>query len=219
MAAIDFNLYLITDRHATTLPLPQAIRLALQGGVRAVQLREKDLPLRGLLSLAQELRAITKEFGARLFINDRVDVAGAVNADGIHLGQQSMPVDAVRRVVGKDMLIGVSTHNREEARAAEVGGADFITFGPIYETSSKTKYGQPVGINELKTVKCDISIPIFAIGGIKSGNLRLVLGAGAKGVAVISAIFSANDIKKTSGKMLESIAFLEKIICDYCSPR
>ena len=217
--SVDFNLYLITDRHATALPLPQAIRLALEGGVRAVQLREKDLPLRDLLSLAQELKAITKEFGARLFINDRVDVAGAVNADGIHLGQKSMPVEAVRKVVGKDMLIGVSTHNREEAMAAEVGGADFITFGPIYKTPSKAKYGSPVGFDELRTVKCDISIPIFAIGGIKSGNLRQVIGAGARGVAVISAIFSANDIKKASSKMLESIAFIEKIICNSCSPR
>jgi len=217
--SIDFNLYLVTDRHATKLPLPQAIRLALEGGVRAVQLREKDLPVRDLLSLAQELRSITKEFGARLFINDRIDIASAVNADGIHLGQQSMPVEAARRIVGRDMLMGVSTHNPAEAKAAEMGGADFITFGPIYETPSKAKYGIPVGVKSLKNVKCDISIPIFAIGGIKSGNLRLVLGAGAKGVAVISAILASGDIKKASSKMLESIAFIEKIICDYCSPR
>jgi thiamine-phosphate pyrophosphorylase len=107
---IDFRLYLITDRNVATKPLPEAVRLALEGGVRAVQLREKDLPIRDLLALAQELRTITREFGAKLFINDRVDVALLVGADGVHLGAQSMPADAVRRIAGKGMLIGVSTN-------------------------------------------------------------------------------------------------------------
>ena len=217
--AIDFKLYLVTDRHATKLPLPEAIRMALQGGVRAVQLREKDLPVRDLLALAQELRSITREFGAKLFVNDRVDVAAAVDADGVHLGQQSMPAEAARKIVGKDMLIGVSTHNIEEAKAAEGGGADFITLGPVFETPSKAKYGHPVGVDVIRNIKCDIAIPIFAIGGIKSGNLRPILGAGAFGVAVISAILAADDIRKASSKMIESIAFLEKILCDSCSPR
>jgi thiamine-phosphate pyrophosphorylase len=216
---VDFTLYLITDRHATKLSLPEAVRLALQGGVRAVQLREKDLPMRELLVLAQELRTITAEFGAKLFINDRIDVAVAVNADGVHLGQQSMPVEAARKVVGKDLLIGVSTHSLEEARTAVGGGADFITFGPVYDTPSKAKYGSPVGIDMLKTLKNEILIPFYAIGGINSGNLRLVLGAGAFGVAMISSVMSAMDIKKASSKLLESITIIEKILCDSCSPR
>ena len=185
---VDFKLYLITDRKQAKMPLAAAVRLALEGGVRAVQLREKDLPIREMLLLAQELRTVTKEFGAMLFINDRVDVARAVNADGVHLGHQSMPVQAVRKVVGNDMLIGVSTHSVEEARAAESGGADFITVGPIFDTPSKSSLGRPVGLSILKELKCDLGIPFYALGGIKSGNIVKVIGAGAFGAAMISAM-------------------------------
>lgn len=201
------------------MPLVAAIRLALEGGVRAIQLREKDLPVRELLALSQEMRVLTKEFGARLFINDRVDVAIAVNADGVHLGHQSMPVQEVRRVVGSAMLIGVSTHDLAEARAAEAGGADFITFGPIFDTPSKAKLGAPVGVKSIISLKNELNIPLFALGGIKSGNISHVLGAGANGVAMISAIMAAKDIKKASGKLIESIAFIDKIICNSCAPR
>jgi len=216
---VDFKLYLITDRKQVKMPLVAAVRLALEGGVRAVQLREKDLPVRELLALSQEMRALTKEFGARLFINDRVDVAIAVNADGVHLGHQSMPVEAVRRVVGNTMLIGVSTHDLAEAKAAESEGADFITFGPIYDTPSKAKLGVPVGVKALISLKNELNIPFYALGGIKSGNVSQVLGAGASGVAMISAIMAAEDIKKASSKLIEAITFIDKIICDTCSPR
>ena len=215
---VDFKLYLITDRKQVTMPLVAAVRLALEGGVRSVQLREKDLPVRELISLSQEMRNLTNEFGARLFINDRVDVAVAVNADGVHLGHQSMPVEAVRPVVGNSMLIGVSTHNVAEAKAAEDGGADFITFGPIFATPSKDKYGNPVGIDILKSLKNEINIPFFALGGIKSGNIKQVLAAGATGVAMISAILAADDIRKVSSKLIEEIKLSDKIICDSCSP-
>jgi thiamine-phosphate pyrophosphorylase len=216
---VDFKLYLITDRKQTKMPLPAAIRLALEGGVRAVQLREKDLPMRELLALSQELRAMTKEFGAKLFINDRVDVAISVNADGVHLGHQSMPVQAVRKVVGNDMLIGVSTHSIMEAKYAEAGGADFITIGPIFDTPSKTKLGSPVGINILKELKCELNIPFYALGGVKSGNIAQIISAGASGVAMISAIMAAEDIKKASSKVIEAIAFIDKVICNSCIPR
>ena len=158
--AVDFKLYLITDRKQTKVPLPEAVRLALQGGVRAIQLREKDLPIRELLSLAQDLRSLTKECSAKLFINDRVDVAVAVDADGVHLGHQSMPPEAVRRIVGNRMLIGVSTHTTEEAKAAEAGGADFITFGPVFFTPSKSIFGNPVGLECLKEAKESVKIPL-----------------------------------------------------------
>jgi thiamine-phosphate pyrophosphorylase len=216
---VDFKVYLITDRKQVNMPLAVAVRQALEGGVRAVQLREKDLPVRDLLALSQEMRVLTNEFGARLFINDRVDVAVAVNADGVHLGHESMPVEAVRRVVGKNMLIGVSTHDLAEAKAAEAGGADFITFGPIFETPSKAKLGTPVGVVLLKEIKCDISIPIYALGGIKSGNIMQVLSAGASGVAMISAILSAEDIKKASSNLIEAVTFCDKFICESCAPR
>jgi len=216
---VDFKLYLITDRKQVKMPLAAAVRLALEGGVRAVQLREKDLPIREMLLLAQELRAITKEFGARLFINDRVDVARAVNADGVHLGHQSMPVKAVRKTVGKDMLIGVSTHSIEEAKAADSGWADFITIGPIFDTPSKARFGSPVGLYIINQLKNELNIPFYAIGGIKSGDIEQVMSAGASGVAVISAIMAAEDIKKASSKLIEAIAMIEKMICNSCSLR
>lgn len=204
-AMIDFRLYLITDRNAARLPLPDAVRQALVGGVRAVQLREKDLPVRALLSLAQEMRSITSEYGARLFINDRVDVAVAVEADGVHLGRQGMPASAVRRIVGSRMLIGVSTHSLEEAAEAEEDGADFITFGPVFATPSKMKYGPSKGLYALAEVKRHISVPVFGLGGISAGNIRAVLDAGADGVAMISAILSAEDIKRAASEMNRAI--------------
>ncbi|HSB34073.1 MAG TPA: thiamine phosphate synthase [Nitrospirota bacterium] len=203
--AVDFKLYLITDRKQTRIPLPDAVRLALKGGVRAVQLREKDLPIRELLAVALELRMLTGEFGAKLFINDRVDVAVAVEADGVHLGHQSMPPEAVRKIVGSRMLIGVSTHNREEAFSAEKNGADFITFGPIFPTPSKMKYGAPVGVEALREAKRHIRIPVFGLGGIRPDNIPEVMMAGADGVAMISAIFAARDIRKTALEITEAI--------------
>ncbi len=201
---VDFTLYLITDRKQTKPPLPEAVRLALEGGVRAVQLREKDLPIRELLLLAQKMRAITREFNAKLFINDRVDIAVAVDADGVHLGHESMPPDAVRKIVGKKMLVGVSTHTHAEAIAAEKGGADFITFGPLFDTPSKRQYGAPAGIDALRAVKPQIGVPVFGLGGIKPENLRDVMNAGADGIAMISAVFGAEDIKTSAAKIIRS---------------
>jgi thiamine-phosphate pyrophosphorylase len=196
--SVDFKLYLITDRKRTKVPLPDAVRLALKGGVRAIQLREKDLPVRELLQLAREVRAITSEYEAKLIINDRVDVAVAVNADGVHLGHQSMPPEPVRRIVGKKVLIGVSTHNIVEAKAAEAGGADFITFGPVFFTPSKASFGAAVGLEYLKSAKKEVSIPLFGLGGIKSGDVKQVFSYGADGVSMITAIFGADDIQKAA---------------------
>ena len=217
---LDFRLYLITDRKVSTKPLPEAVRLALEGGVKAIQLREKDLPVRGLLALARELRIITRQFGAKLFINDRVDVAVTVGADGVHLGHQSMPADAVRKVVGTGLLIGVSTHSAEEAIAAQAGGADFITFGPIFETPSKAGICTPVGAAAIRSLKNEIKIPVFGLGGVKSGNMLQVMSAGADGIAMISAIFAADDIRKTAAAFDKALTAISKVVCtDYCAPR
>lgn len=216
---VDFKLYLITDRKQTKMPLPEAVRLALKGGVPAVQLREKDLPVRELLALAQELRGITREFGAKLFVNDHVDVAVAVEADGVHLGRQSMPVDAVRKIVGSKMLIGASTHSVQETKEAAAGGADFVTYGPVFETPSKMQYGKPLGKSTIREAKYPISIPLFAVGGIKSGNILQVIAAGADGVALISSILAAEDITAAARKFMQAIDFMERIACTYCTPR
>ncbi len=202
---VDFKLYLITNRKQTKPPLHEAVRLALEGGVRAIHLREKDLPIRELLSLAREIRAITTEFKAKLFINDRVDIAVAVEADGVHLGHESMPPEAVRKVVGKRMLIGVSTHSVDEAKAAEKGGADFVTFGPVFATPSKLQYGAPAGIGALKMVRQQTTIPVFGLGGIKPDNLREVMSAGADGIAMISAIFGDEDIRAAAKDIIRQV--------------
>jgi len=191
---IDFDLYVITDRQQTGgRPLVEVIEAALRGGVRAVQLREKDLPPRELYPLAQEIQRLTQRYDARLLINDRIDVACAVNADGVHLTTTSLPTAVARQLLGPKRLIGVSTHNAAEARAAEEGGADFIVFGPVFYTPSKAPYGEPVGLEALRTVRAAVTLPIFAIGGVKRANLDDVLAAGADGIAVISAVIAADD--------------------------
>jgi thiamine-phosphate pyrophosphorylase len=202
---IDFKLYLITDRKlfADNGLMFATIEKALKAGVRAVQLREKDLPTRELLDMAYRMRELTARHDAKLFINDRADIAMCVNADGVHLGQSSMPAYAVRKVVGDRMMIGVSTHNLQEALTAEREGADFITFGPVYPTPSKLKYGKPVGIEALKKVSKEISIPVFAIGGIKPDNVKNIINAGAYGAALISGILGENDVRKAAGNYLK----------------
>jgi thiamine-phosphate pyrophosphorylase len=203
--AVDFKLYLITDRKITRTTLPAAVRLALRGGVRAIQVREKDLPVRELLSIAQELRRITREFNAKLFINDRVDVAVAIEADGVHLGHQSMPSEAVRKIAGKRMLVGVSTHSLAEAVNAEETGADFITLGPIFVTPSKMQYGEPLGVESIRIIKKHIRIPVFGLGGIRNANIAQVMQAGADGIAMISAIIAAEDIQRAAELMNQRI--------------
>ncbi|HDZ62098.1 MAG TPA: thiamine phosphate synthase [Nitrospirae bacterium] len=214
---INFRLYLITDRSIVhrQSSIVKAVELALKGGVRAIQLREKDMGTRELLKLAYKMREYTNKYNARLFINDRVDIALAVEADGVHLTQNSIPVDAVRKAVNASrftrhtsrLLIGVSTHSLKEARQAEINGADFITFGPVYKTPSKLKYGDPVGTDRLKRAVRQISIPVFAIGGVKGRNISELKRSGAHGIAMISGIFEADNIKE---KAKEIINLLEE---------
>ena len=193
--SIDFSLYLITDRHQVPpgRTLVQTVDAALRGGVRAVQLREKDLGAAALFSLAGELRRLTRCFGARLLINDRIDVALAVDADGVHLGGESLPVAAARRLLGPQRLLGVSTHRPPEIAAAAAAGADFVTFGPVFATPSKLAYGAPVGLESLCLACHNSPLPVFALGGIKPCHLAAVQSSGAAGAAVISAIIAASD--------------------------
>jgi thiamine-phosphate pyrophosphorylase len=202
--AVDFNLYLITDRRLFTdrFSLLTAVEEALKGGLKAVQLREKDLGTRDLLDMSYKMRYLTRTYGAKLFINDRVDIALAVEADGVHLGRESIPVHAVKKTFQNKLNIAVSTHNLDEALEAERGGADFITLGPVYHTPSKIKYGDPIGIETLRNIKAKISIPLFAIGGMKLDNVAEVKETGAHGVALISAILTAEHIKETTDEFL-----------------
>ena len=205
---IDFNLYLITDRHQTKgRSLEMVLEEALKGGVRAIQLREKDLSSRQLYQTGLLFRGLTKKYKAQLYINDRFDIALAVRADGVHLGVRSIPVAVVRSVVGNRLCIGVSTHNMEEALEAVKGGTDFITFGPVYETPSKKKYGPPVGLDELRTVSQTVDIPVFGLGGIDSSHEKIhaVKSAGAHGVSMISAIIGAPDVQESTEKILKAL--------------
>ena len=146
-ASVDFNLYLITDRGQTAgRDLLAVVEEALSGGVRAVQLREKALPAREYFELARAMRALTARYGARLLINDRVDIALAVGADGVHLPEAGLPLSVARELLGPAKLIGVSCHSLDTALDAERQGADFITFGPVFFTPSKARYGEPVGV-------------------------------------------------------------------------
>lgn len=195
---VDFDLYLITDRHQVSCgDLPAAVEQALRGGVRAVQLREKDLSSRDLCQLARELRKLTRHHGARLLINDRIDVALAVDADGVHLPENGMPLRQARQLL-PTKLIGVSCHNLAGAQAAQNGGANFITFGPIFSTPSKACYGPPVGLEQLAKAVAGASIPVFGLGGIDHQNLREVLDHGAAGVALISAILAAEEPQRAA---------------------
>jgi thiamine-phosphate pyrophosphorylase len=206
MARIDFRLYLITDRNQTGgRPLSGVVKEAASAGLQAVQLREKDLPARALLSLAEELRALTREHGARLFINGRIDIALAVGADGVHLPADGLPVGVVRRIIGGKMLLGVSCHSAEEAAAAEREGADFAVLGPIFPTPSKAGFGPPLGLETLEKASKATSIPIFAVGGVKRERIEPLLQAGAFGVAMISALLGAENVERTTRGIRDEI--------------
>ncbi|HET7005297.1 MAG TPA: thiamine phosphate synthase [Candidatus Binatia bacterium] len=190
----NFDLYLITDRKLTQgRDLIWVLEKALEGGVNAIQLREKDLSGRELFNLAEQVNRLCQRYQAQLFINDRVDVALAVEATGVHLGEFSMPVLAARSLLGARRSIGVSVHSLEGARRAVQHGADFIVFGPVYFTPSKADLGAPQGLNALQLIVENISLAVYAIGGIKAKNLLETKSAGIRGVALISAIMSAED--------------------------
>lgn len=202
----DFRLYLITDRHQTGgRPLAEVVRRALEGGVRAVQLREKDLSGAALYRLARELRRLTSDFEARLIINDRPDIALAAGADGVHIGASSLPVAAVRRLLGEGKTIGYSAHGIDEALSAQAEGADFVTFGPLYHTPSKASYGEPCGVRKLADAAFALRIPVIALGGISLATVAEALSAGVRGIAVISAILAAADPRVAAASLLKKI--------------
>lgn len=203
MPTPDFDFYLVTDRSQTQgRDLTWVLERSLEGGVRAVQLREKNLDGKELFLLAERVRKLTQSYAARLFLNDRIDVALAVDADGVQIGQASLPIATARALLGPRRMIGVSTHALEEALEAERNGADFVLFGPIYFTPSKAAYGAPQGLTALKKIVAKISLPVYAIGGIKPENLTATRQLGVRGVALISAVMGAEDPKGATEKIL-----------------
>ena len=206
MSAVDFDLYLVTDRNQTGgRDLLRVLERALDGGVKAIQLREKDLSGRDLFLLAERSHKLCQAYHAALFINDRVDVAMAVDAAGVQLSKSSLPLVTARALLGPQKIIGISTHSLQEAKEAKQNGADFILFGPVYFTASKAAYGEPQGLAALKTIVDNISLPVYAIGGIKAENIKSTKNCGVRGVALISAIVSAENPGKATQTILRQL--------------
>ena len=206
MARVDFSLYLVTDRHQTCgRPLQDVVSAALRAGVRAVQLREKDLPTRPLLALAREMTELARSYGARMLVNDRADVCLAAGSDGTHLPAAGLRPAAARRLLGPDRLIGASAHSADEAARAETDGADFIVLGPIFATTSKRAFGPPIGLGELERARMRCQVPLFGIGGVTASRVREVVKAGAHGVAVVGSVMAADDIERATRELLTAL--------------
>ena len=198
------RVYLITDlKRIGKARFLGAGAEALQGGVRALQIREKDLNPNDLLALALEVKSITGRYHAKLFINDRADIAVMAGADGVHLTETSIQAREVKNSF-PDLIVGVSTHSIEGARRAETQGADFITFSPIYETPSKANYGPPQGRDLLRQATQAVRLPVLALGGITLHRVPECLEQGAFGVAVISGIWDSTHIKQQSSEYTQN---------------
>ena len=178
----------------------------MRGGLRAVQLREKDLSTRELYRLAERLLDITRAAGIALLINDRVDVALALDADGVHLTRRSLPPKAARDLLGPGKLIGISCHSLADVHGAVADGVDFVVLGPIYATPSKVGYGPPVTTALLKEARSVCSLPLLAIGGIKAAQVPAVMASGADGIAAISAVMSAPDPALATREILSAVS-------------
>lgn len=189
------GLYVILDPSISpNRPLAEILKVSAEAGAKVFQYRNKQASMKAAYEEALPLRKIARELGVLFIVNDRCDLALAVEADGVHLGQGDLPLDLARTVMGPDKLIGISTHNPEQVRVATAGQPDYLGFGPIFTPGSKLDHDPVVGINGLKAVRPLTTLPIFAIGGIGLDRVEEVVRAGANGVAVISAILTAPDI-------------------------
>lgn len=206
MPQLESRLLLVTDRHQTKgRPLVSLLRQVLTAAAPAIQLRERDLSARELLTLAREVQAVTASRRSQLLINDRIDVALALDGVGVHLRSNSLPVPVARQLLGTRRLLGISVHAVEEAVQAESQGADYIVFGPVYETPSKQMFGPPLGIDTLEKACRLVRIPIIGIGGVTAARACEMRQAGAFGVAVITAILGAADVESATRELLDAV--------------
>ena len=202
-AATDYSLYLIADRTLAPLDLPGRVEQALRGGVTVVQLRAKELNTREFCALGKAVLALTDSFHVPLVINDRVDVALAVGAAGVHLGQEDLSADMARNILGPHTIVGVSARTREEAQLAERQGADYVGVGAMFPTATKAD-ASCTELSVLREIAAAISIPVLAIGGINANNAVRVLEGGAHGLCVASAILTA-DSPRLAAKELRAL--------------
>lgn len=204
----NYSLYLVTDRSLLKgRSLVELIEKSILGGVSIVQLREKDTSSLEFYNIAKEVKSITDKYNVPLIINDRIDIALAINASGVHIGQSDIPCSIARKILPKDMIIGVSAHNLEEALKAVEDGADYLGCGAIFSTSTK-KDVTSLSYEGLKEITSHINIPIVAIGGINENNIMNLKGSGINGVAVVSAILGKEEVKKASENLLEIVKTL-----------
>ncbi len=200
---IDYTLYLVTDRDLmSTKTLEEAVEQALKGGCTLVQLREKTACSRDFYETAINIKTITDKYNVPLIINDRVDIAMAIDADGVHVGQSDLPAEVVRKIIGKDKILGVSAGSVEKAIEAQRHDADYIGVGALFSTSTKTD-AKSVSLETLVKIVKEVSIPVVGIGGINSENVEQLKNTGINGIAVVSAIIAQKDIKLSAEKMLE----------------
>ncbi len=201
---IDYTLYLVTDRGLmSTKTLPEAVEQAILGGCTMVQLREKSISTLEFYNQAMDVKQITDKYNIPLIINDRIDIALAVHAGGVHIGQSDMPVTVARKLIPSDMLLGVSASSVKEAETAMKDGADYLGIGAMFQTGTKTD-ANLVSMNELQRICHAVHIPIVVIGGINKSNAGLFRFSGIDGLAVVSAIISSTDIKKAAAEIKTS---------------
>ena len=200
---IDYSVYLVTDRrNKTDDEFLNIIEEAIKGGTTIVQLREKTASTKEFYDLALKVKEITSKYGVPLLINDRIDIALAVDSEGVHIGQDDMPADIAREIIGEDKILGVSASTVEEAKKAEIDSADYIGSGAVFPTATKDD-ADSVSKEELKEIVDSIDIPVVAIGGITVENAHTLKGSGIAGFSVVSAIMSAEDPKEASKKLKE----------------
>lgn len=209
---MGYDLYVITDEQIGRGRSHTALaELALRGGADIIQLRDKRMDAASLFRTATEILALTRDAGACFIINDRLDIALAAGADGVHLGQQDMPVAKARRIVPRNFIIGASVGSVEEAIQAEISGADYLALSPVFSTTSKDDAGDGHGLMTLSAIRAVTQLPLVAIGGITRENIGSVIGSGADGAAVISAVVGEDDVTAAAAELKQMITAAKKV--------
>ena len=209
---MNLELYVIIDRRTIkNKSLFQVVRETIEGGAIAIQLREKEMESRDLYHFASSLKKVAKKRKVLFIVNDRIDIAQAVDADGVHLGQEDLPIKIARKLLGRNKIIGATVRNLPQALKAQREGADYVSLGPIFSTRTKKNLPLPRGLKAITRIKKKIKIPLIAIGGIDRDNVAKVMRAGADGVAVASAVVKAKNIRKATQELLRRIKKAERL--------